>query len=75
MRPVRDYHVINTMKVHSRMEVQSGILEWKCIPEWNCGVEVHSRVEYLCGTKCPLQASVRRHNYTETEKANRRPIE
>ncbi len=40
------------MEMHSRMEFQngsafqSGILEWKCIPEWNFRMEVHSRVEF-----------------------------
>ena len=39
------------MEVHSRVELQSGsafqsgILEWKCTPEWNFRVEVHSRLE------------------------------
>ncbi len=35
--------------------------EWKCIPEWKFRVEVHSRVEYLRGTKWPLWASVEMH--------------
>ncbi len=30
----------------------------KCIPEWKFRMEVHSRVEYLRGTKWPLWASV-----------------
>ncbi len=29
------------MEVHSRMEVQNGISEWKCIPEWNIYVELN----------------------------------
>ncbi len=44
--------------MHSKVEFQSGISEWKCIPEWNFRMEVHSRVEYLRGTKWPLRASV-----------------
>ncbi len=38
---------------------QNGISEWKCIPEWKFRREVHSRVEYLRGTKWPLWASVK----------------
>ncbi len=57
------------MEFQNGSAFQSGISEWKCIPEWNIYVElnvpyglpynyVHSRVEYLGGTKWPLWASV-----------------